>query len=57
VRGSSKLEYKLQQYSHVNEEPDCEIRWNLTFDMLLVALKLRKALAELASNKISNGQH
>ena len=59
VRGSSKLEHKLQQHSQLNGEPerklilDCEIRWNSTFDMLQVALKLKKSLTGLASNEPS----
>ena len=47
VRGSSKLEYNLSQYTSLNDEPDrkvildCEIRWNSTFEMLQVALQLK----------------
>ena len=59
VRGSSKLEHKLQQYAHFHDEPDkklildCEIRWNSTFDMLQVALKLKMSLTDLAANESS----
>jgi hypothetical protein len=41
IRGSSKLELKLEQNTKLNEADrklilDCQIRWNSTFDMLQV---------------------
>jgi len=59
IRGSSKLELKLEQYAKLNEEADrklildCQIRWNSTFDMLQVALKLKNSLTQLSSNESS----